>query len=207
MVTIATLINLINSYETFIQTADKAGYKELRFFFSASSENNQTLNILGKYDTNIQKRNELATKELEKLLANLLGISVEFWGEGSMELKKMDLEEANQAPLADMDKTIDYFIDVLLPYSTGDEPREDDRQRAKQLWRERSTQSERATSFSEVFSKQEQSAPSNEMNKTVKEHLDSAIEVIGNDLNQLEAAKKYICKHYERISKIVNTKM
>lgn len=207
MVTIETLINLINSYEKFIQTAFKSGYKDLRFFFSAISENDQTINIIGKYDKNIEKINELSTKELEQSLANLLGVSVEFWGEASMELKKIDVEEANQAPLADMDKTIDYFIDVLIPYSTGDEPREEDRQRAKQLWAEMSKKAEKTSSFSEVFYKPEQNTPSNEMNKTVKKYLDSAIEAMGTDFNQLEAAKDYICKHYEKISKTVSSGM
>ena len=133
MITENTLIQLIDKYEDILRLAESFGYINLRLFCSYYEEDKHKLNFLASFDST--KRQAIThNKDINNILSELLDTEVCLWGEGSLGLKSSDYSEATNAPLLNMEKTINYFIDTLVPYSTDEEPIEQSRIHALQYW-------------------------------------------------------------------------
>ena len=130
------LENVISKSNELKANIEKHGYTNLRFFFSGNEDDKNTLNIVCNFKG--ESYSVVTNEEIEKDLSTILGANVNFWGEGTYGLNKLHLEEAKNASLENMDNVIDYFIDVLIPYSTDREPDEVYRLNAKKNTSERS---------------------------------------------------------------------
>lgn len=138
MITINTLIKLIENYEEILRQTESFGYVNLRLFCSYSEEDKHELNFLASFDHT--KRQAITyDKDINEVLGGLLETEVCLWGEGASGLKAGDYTEADDTPLLDMERTINYFIDTLIPYSTDEEPVEKNREYAQQYWRQKTT--------------------------------------------------------------------
>ena len=135
MINIEVLERLIDQYEVLIEKAAFFGYVNLRFFCSYYEEDKHILNIIADFDSTKCKEQSF-TQDINQELKGLLNNEVTVWGVGSAGLRKTDCAEAEKAPLLDMIKTIDYFIDVIIPFSTDVEPIEEERVKALKRWQE-----------------------------------------------------------------------
>lgn len=133
MITLNTLVKLIDKYEEILAQAEFFGYVNLRLFCSYSEEDKHKLNFIANFDP-AKRQKATHDRDISEILRDLLEGEVCLWGEGSVGLDQSNYEEAVNAPLSDMNKTIDYFIDTLIPYSSDNEPIEQQRMDAKQYW-------------------------------------------------------------------------
>lgn len=136
MITIETLNKLIDHYEEITKLGKDFSYKSLSLFCSFYEEDKDTLHFIGEYVLDWALATP-ANENIEKKLSDILGMPVNFIDAGAAALKPNDYEEAKKAPLENMNKVIDYFIDTLIPYSTDAEPIEAQRKDANERWKQK----------------------------------------------------------------------
>jgi hypothetical protein len=131
MITYNTLNNIIEHYEELLETAKRYGYTELRFF-SSGNEEEGVLSILAKYT---KAEPQFLFEDINEALAKILDTNVYLIAEGCREADSAFLrQEAEKAPLSDMEKTINYFLDSIIPIAIGKEPDEKQRTDLLKKW-------------------------------------------------------------------------
>lgn len=135
MLTIQILETLLENKQHLQELAKGHGYVDLRLFKQRYEEDKDTLHIMGRYDTSLmqEKTGDQPSEPIEETFTKLLGYPVVFWPENAEGIQPQDVEQANLAPLADAEKCINYFVEMIIPYSTGDEPTQEMHEAAKNL--------------------------------------------------------------------------
>lgn len=133
MITINTIQTIVRLHEEIRKTAENYGYTNLRFYYDGL-EDKDTLHILAQVDTSKKEQN-LLSLNIEKALSTLMGVKVSLSTEGSSNAKLMK-EEAEKAPLSNMEATINYFFDILIPGSAEIEPSEEEHKAVLRQWEE-----------------------------------------------------------------------
>lgn len=207
MITIDTLLKLIEVRQELIKTAEKFGYGDLRFFCVYTDDQRHTLNIIGTYRRGTRD-DATVGEDIDETLGKLLNTPVLFLEEGSLGFDKYYLKEGYNVSLSDMDKTIEYFIDEIIPRSTDKEPEEEDRIQAQKKWeehkreqedplqgwkRKRDKSDEAQPDYAEILAKkttdgqQQQNLPP----ETIRT-VDEVLQKLGNNRQQWDALEAYI---------------
>ncbi|MCE3238867.1 MAG: hypothetical protein K0R24_1848 [Gammaproteobacteria bacterium] len=173
MITYNTLSNIINHHKELLSTAERYGYTDLRFF-SSGNEEEGVLSILAKYT---QVEPEFLFEDVNEALAKFLGTKVSLISEGCREADSAFLrQEAEKAPMLDMEKTINYFFDSILPIATGEEPNENQRKKMQEQWKSSRTHTDSLEVKSDQFGavkgegKSESMVTSHEETRRVTKH-------------------------------------
>lgn len=148
MITSHTVQKLIEAHKEILEVSERHGYFDLRFYYTAREDSN-TLTILSKYK---KCEPEFVFGNLNEVLSRILGTQVLVTTENSLSVSGSIIEKASSAPLTDMVKTINYFFDVLIPFSTDEEPNaghEQKRAEMLRLWEAKESRSEQHFQHSE----------------------------------------------------------
>lgn len=117
MITPNTVKKLIENYDTIIQISAEHGHENLRFYYTVK-EDNDTLCLLSTYKKSDEK---FLFSNLNEKLSEILLCPVLITTDDSMSITDYIIREAENSPLSDRRKTVNYFFDVLIPASLEQE--------------------------------------------------------------------------------------
>ena len=119
MITRQTVETLIDRYDDVVKLAKSFGYVNLRLYYGHGDNEDNMLHFVGTYRTDDSRASDSWKRDINVEFQAILGVEVSFLGEKAPAIQPVDLEEAENAPLSDMHKVIDYFSNTLIPYSFG----------------------------------------------------------------------------------------